>query len=110
MVRSVMGGFEQDDRAGYAYLLGTVVDNICALYDTTPDQLKADPMAAHELLPESLLDLMGVLMSMQGFLLEEDADRSAYLIHRVIQQIGPVVYEALGVSPALTAPGSEVLN
>jgi len=105
-----MEGFEQDDRAGYAYLLGTVVDGICALYDTTPDQLKADPMAAHELVPEPLLDLMGVMMSLQGFLLEENNDRAAHLIHRVIQQIGPVVYEALGVSPALTAPGSEVLN
>ena len=104
-----MDHFDKDTRAGYCYLVGTVVTGICDIYETSPDALKNNPIAAQQTIPEPILDMVGFLMSVQGFLLEEDDDRAAYLIHRVLEQVGPVVMEALGVSPSLTKK-PEVLN
>lgn len=104
-----MENFDKDSRAGYCYMVGQIVENICAYFDTEPAWLKANPVDAPKVVPEPVLDLLGALMSMQGFLLEEDDDRAAYLIHRTLEQVGPVVLEAIGVTPA-SLQGMEVMN
>jgi hypothetical protein len=104
-----MEHFDMDSRAGYCYLIGSIVAGICDTFGTTPDQLKEDPLNAHEVVPQPVLDMLGILMSLQGFLLEEDDSRSAYLINRMLEQVGPVIYEAMGVSPALVKK-QEVLH
>ena len=104
-----MENFDQDTRAGYCHLIGTVVNNICSMHGVTPSQLKDDPLNSQELVPNAVLDLVGVLMSMQGFLLEEKDERSAYFLHRLMEESGPVIYEALGVSPSITRR-QEVIN
>lgn len=105
-----MENFDKDSRAGYCYMVGQIVENICRYFETSPDWLKTHPVEAPRVVPEPVLDLLGVLMSLQGFLLEENDGRAAYLLHRILEETGPVVLEALGVSPAITRQATEVLN
>lgn len=103
-----MENFDKDSRAGYCYMIGQIVENICTYFDTDPGWLKNNPVEAPKIVPEAVLDTLGVLMSMQGFLLEEVDERSAYLVHRALEQVGPVVLEALGVTPASLAEMGEL--
>ena len=102
--------FDKDTRAGLCYGIEQAVIGITGMYDLTPVELKSDPVAFKDTMPYGAFLVLGMLTTMQGFLLEEDDTKCLYLIAKAMDKMDAVIYEALGVSPLNAEVNEEEMN